>query len=196
VTDPHRRFFAGWSKFYESTPVFARLLRGQQDEALRRIAPARGERVLDLGCGTGRALQLVPGAVGADMSLEMLRAAPAGRAACARAEALPFRTATFDAVLCTNSFHHYPEPVGTLREIRRILRPGGRAVMVDPNLDHPLSRLTIYGGEALVFGMSVHLHSARDWLALLEGAGFAHATAEPLATFALGTVSLCIEARA
>jgi SAM-dependent methyltransferase len=196
VTDPHRRFFAGWSKFYESTPIFARLLRGQQDEALRRIAPARGERVLDLGCGTGRALQLVPGAVGADMSLEMLRAAPAGRAACARAEALPFRTATFDAVLCTNSFHHYPEPVGTLREIRRILRPGGRAVLVDPNLDHPLSRLTIYGGEALVFGMSVHLHSAREWLALLEGAGFAHATAEALATFALGPVSLCIEARA
>ncbi len=196
VTDPHRRFFAGWSKFYESTPLFARLLQGQQDEALRRLAPAREERVLDLGCGTGRALLLVPGAVGADMSVEMLRSAPPGRAACARAEALPFRTATFDAALCTNSFHHYPDPLSTLREIRRVLRPGGRAVLVDPNLDHALARLTIYGGEALVFGMSVHLHSAHEWLALCTDAGFARATVEPLSALALGPVSLCIEARA
>ena len=196
MTDPHRRFFAGWSKFYESTPLFARLLRGQQDQALRRLAPARGERVLDLGCGTGRALQLVPGAVGADLSLEMLRQAPPGRAACGRAEALPIRSAAFDAVLCTNSFHHYPDPLSTLREIRRVLRPGGRAVLVDPNLDHPLARLTIYGGEALVFGMSVHLHSAHEWLELAAEAGFARVAAEPLSAFALGPVSLCVEARA
>jgi ubiquinone/menaquinone biosynthesis C-methylase UbiE len=196
VTDPHRRFFAGWSKFYERTPLFARLLRGQQAEALRRLAPARGERVLDLGCGTGRALQIVSGAVGADASLEMLRQGPHGRAAAARAEALPFRSATFEAVLCTKSFHHYPDPLGTLREIRRVLAPGGRAVLVDPSPDHPLSRLTIYGGEALVFGMSVHLHSAPEWLQLLAAAGFARATVEPLSAFLLGRVSLCIEARA
>jgi hypothetical protein len=69
-------------------------------------------------------------------------------------------------------------------------------VLVDPSLDHPLSRLSIYGGEALLFGMSVHLHSPREWLALLAAAGFARATAEPLSAFLLGGVSLCIEARA
>jgi demethylmenaquinone methyltransferase/2-methoxy-6-polyprenyl-1,4-benzoquinol methylase len=196
VSDPHRRFFAGWSKFYESTPIFARLLRGQQDEAIRRLALADGERVLDLGCGTGRALQIVPRASGADASLEMLKQGPRGRAACARAERLPFRAAGFDAVVCTNSYHHHPDPLGTLREIRRVLKPGGRAVLVDPNPEHPLSRMTIYGGEALVFGMSVHLHNAREWLALLADAGFAHGTAETLSAFPLGPVSLCIEARA
>ena len=194
MSDPHRRFFAHWSRFYESTPLFARLLRNQQDEALRRLAARPGERVLDLGCGTGRALQLGPGAVGADASLEMLGAAPSGRVACARAEALPFRGGAFQAVLCTNSFHHYPEPLDTLREIRRVLAPGGRAVLVDPNLDHPLARLTIYGGEALVFGMSVHLHSAREWESMCRAAGFAHATAEPLRSVALGAVSLCVQA--
>jgi SAM-dependent methyltransferase len=135
VTDPHRRFFAGWSRFYERTPLVARLLRKQQDEALRRLAPLRGERVLDLGCGTGRALQLVRGAVGADASLEMLRQGPRGQTTCARA-------------------------------------------------------------EALVFGMSVHLHQAREWLQLLAAAGFARATVEQLSAFLLGRVSLCIEARA
>ncbi len=196
MTDPHRRFFRYWSKFYERTPVFARLLQGQQDEALRRLAPRQGERVLDLGCGTGRALQLAPGASGADASLEMLRKAPRGRAACAQAEALPFRAGTFGAVLCTNSFHHYPEPVATLREIRRVLAPGGRAVLVDPNLEHPLARLTVYGGEALLFGMSVHLHAARDWVALCTEAGFSRATAEPLSAFGLGPVAVIVEARA
>ncbi len=196
MTDPHRRFFAGWSRFYESTPLFARLLRGQQDEALRRLAPAPGERVLDLGCGTGRALHLLKGAAGADASLEMLQQAPRGRVACAHAGALPFRSGTFQAVLCTNSFHHYPDPLLTLRELRRVLAPGGRVVLVDPNLDHPLARLTIYGGEALVFGMSVHLHSAKEWLSLCTEAGFSRANAEPLSAFALGPVSLLVELRA
>jgi SAM-dependent methyltransferase len=194
VIDPHRRFFAGWSRFYESTPLFARLLRGQQEEALRRLAPARGNRLLDLGCGTGRALQLVTGAFGADASREMLSQAPRGRVVCSLAGALPFRTGAFEAVLCTNSFHHYPEPLETLREIRRVLSAHGRAVLVDPNLDHPLSRLTIYGGEALVFGMSVHLHSLREWEGMALAAGFSRALVSPLNFTLLGPVSLCVEA--
>src|SRR4051812_37098954 len=131
MSDPHRRFFAGWSKFYERTPLFARLLRGQQDDALRRLAPKAGERMLDLGCGTGRALALVESAVGADASLEMLKEGLRGRAACALAGSLPFRDGSFDAVLCTNSFHHYPEPLNALREVRRVVAPGGRALFVD-----------------------------------------------------------------
>ena len=196
MSDPHRTFFAGWSKFYERTPIFTRLLRGQQDEGLRRVALMPGERLLDLGCGTGRALTLREAALGADASLEMLRQAPRGRVACASAGELPFRSGSFDAVLCTNSFHHYPEPAATLREIRRVLRKDGRALLIDPNLDSPWSRLTIYGGEALVFGMSVHLHSAGDWLALCTEAGFSGARVEPLSAALLGQVSLCIEARA
>lgn len=194
MSDPHRRFFAGWSRFYAFTPLFTRLLAAQQDEALRRLAPAPGEKMLDLGCGPGRAMERFAGAVGADASLEMLARAPAGRVACAHAGALPFRSGAFDKLLCTNSFHHYPDPLSTLREIRRVLAPGGRAVLVDPNLDHPLSRLTIYGGEALVFGMSVHLHSAAEWESMARAVGFARAQVTTLQFTLLGAVSLCIEA--
>jgi SAM-dependent methyltransferase len=151
--------------------------------------------MLDLGCGTGRALELVPAALGADASLEMIRKAPRGRVVCARAGALPFRPGAFQALLCSNSFHHYAEPAATLREIRRVLAPGGRAVLIGPNLEHPLARLTIYGGEALLFGMDVHLHSARDWVELCSNAGFSRTSVTPMAEFPLGAVSLCIEAQ-
>jgi SAM-dependent methyltransferase len=194
VSDPHHRFFSGWSKFYEATPLFTRLLRAQQDEALRRLAPASGERVLDLGCGTGRALELLPQAFGADASREMLHSAPRGRVACARAGALPFRSGAFEALLCTNSFHHHPDPLLSLREIRRVLSPGGRAVLVDPDLEHPLARLTIYGGEALMFGMSVHLHSAREWESMALAAGFSRCDVSKLKFTIFGAVSLCVEA--
>lgn len=192
MADPHRSFFARWARFYERTPLFTRLLRSQQDEAIRRLALLPRERLLDLGCGTGRALGVVRGAVGADSSLEMLRQAPRGRAACALAGALPFGDGAFDALLCTNSFHHYPEPVLTLRELRRVLKPGGRAVIVDPNLHHPLGRLAVYGGEALILGMPTHLHAPLEWRSLCASAGFSQAAVQLLS----GGVSVCIEARA
>ena len=204
MKDPHQAFFARWSKFYEATPLLAKLLRRQQDLALERLGAAPGERVLDLSCGPGRALQALTGAgaiaVGLDASPHMLVAArEAGlREPLVWAEAghLPFRDASFTAILCTNAFHHYPEPLATLRELRRVLAPGGRAVLVDPLLDSAWSRLAIYGGEALLFGMSVHLHGCAEWRTLCSAAGFARATAEPIATFPLPATSVLVTAHA
>ena len=212
MNDPHQGFFAVWSRFYESTPLLGPMLRSQQDAALARLAPRRGERILDLGCGPGRALRALRllgcRAVGLDPSAEMARAArevaPVSRAS---ASALPLKTASVDGVLCTNSFHHYPEPLATLREVRRVLRPGGRAVLVDPNLEHPAARLAIYGGEALLFGLGVHLHAPGEWRDLCRDAGFAEVEVERLSPLLPGlsrlpaladwaAVSLCVVARA
>ena len=206
-TDPHQGFFALWSHFYESTPLLGPLLRQQQDHALDRLAPRRGERILDLGCGPGRALRALEAlgcsAIGLDPSMEMARQArAAGPVARGSAPSLPLKTASLDGVLCTNSFHHYPEPLATLRELRRALRPGGRAVLVDPNLEHPAARLAIYGGEALLFGLGVHLHAPDEWRALCREAGFAAVEVERLAPpllsrlLPLTAVSLCVVARA
>ena len=198
--DPHQRFFAAWSRFYEATPVLGRLLQRQQDAALRALAPRSGERILDLSCGPGRGLSalLEQGArpTGLDASGPMLVNArarlPSVPLARGDATFLPFRDAAFSGLVCSNAFHHYPDPLGSLREMRRVLAPGGRAVLVDPRLDSLLARLTIFGGEALLFGMDVHLHDPQGWTALCAKAGFARARAEPLATFPLPATSVVV----
>ena len=192
-TDPHQGFFAFWSRFYERTPLLSPLLRSQQDLALARLLPKRGERILDLGTGPGRALRALEQqgcrAIGIDLSAEMLsRAREQAPVVRASASALPIKSGAFDGVVCTNSFHHYPEPLGTLREVRRVLAPGGRAVLIDPNLEHPAARLAIYGGEALLLGMGVHLHAPEEWRALCRAAGFTSVHVERLAPPLLGAL--------
>ncbi|MDX2169356.1 MAG: class I SAM-dependent methyltransferase [Deltaproteobacteria bacterium] len=106
-----------------------------------------GARLLDLGCGVGHLLHWLArhGAAaalhGTDLSLNSLRAARAGGVAglCAGdAAALPYRDASFDAVVCNGAAHHLPDLPAALRELRRVLRPGGRLVLFEP-VDSPLT---------------------------------------------------------
>ena len=110
---------------------------------LEMAALQPGERVLDIACGTGLVSFRVAEAVGArgavvgtDISGEMVEAAR--RSAAERdvdnasfersdAEALPFADATFDAAVCGLGLMYVSDPVKALCEMRRLLRPGGRA---------------------------------------------------------------------
>jgi ubiquinone/menaquinone biosynthesis C-methylase UbiE len=101
------------------------------------VQGARG-RTLDLGCGTGRNLPLLPSgtrAVAVDPSRHCIRRArrraPAVPVVIARAEALPFRDATFDTVLSGLVFCSVGDPARGLAEVRRVLRPGGELRMLE-----------------------------------------------------------------
>ena len=52
-------------------------------------------------------------------------------------ERLPFESGSFDIVTCANSFHHYPRQDRAVAEMRRVLRPGGRLMIIDGYRDGP-----------------------------------------------------------
>ncbi|MFF3747148.1 class I SAM-dependent methyltransferase [Streptomyces kronopolitis] len=141
---PHevRAFFAaraaGWdAKFPDDGPAYAA---GVAELGLRE-----GDRVLDAGCGTGRALPALRSAVGprgtvlgADLTPEMLAAAVrAGRGGAARllladVTRLPLPDAALDAVFAAGLLSHLPHSAGGLAELARVVRPGGRLALFHP----------------------------------------------------------------
>ncbi|MFH8222132.1 class I SAM-dependent methyltransferase [Streptomyces sp. NPDC018057] len=135
---------ADWdSKFPGDGPAYA--------AAVAELGLGDGDRVLDAGCGTGRALPPLRAAVGvsgvvvgADVTPAMLEAAVragrdrAGRLLLADVGALPFRTQSFDAVFAAGLVAHLPRPAKNLRELRRVVRPGGMLALF-----HPIGRAAL-----------------------------------------------------
>ncbi|MFJ7209715.1 class I SAM-dependent methyltransferase [Streptomyces sp. NPDC098789] len=135
---------ADWDrKFPGDGPAFA--------AAVAEFDLRPGDRVLDAGCGTGRALTELRSAVGpsgtvlgADLTPQMLAAAvAAGRAAAgalllADVARLPLRDGGLDAVFASGLIAHLPDPEANLRELARVVRPGGRLALF-----HPIGRLAL-----------------------------------------------------
>jgi ubiquinone/menaquinone biosynthesis C-methylase UbiE len=138
-----------WATFYDTFVTIATLgksksLRAQTAD-IAAIQP--GEHVLDVGCGTGELTMLArqrtgtDTVVGLDASPEMIAVArrKAERAHLAIdyrvevIEKIPFPDNTFDVVLSSLMMHHLPDPLkqAGLLEIQRVLKPGGRVVVVD-----------------------------------------------------------------
>lgn len=157
---PKRWFFDAWSHFYDLEWVQRAVYRPEQDAVLAVLRIERVRRVLDVGCGTGQLahrLRLTNArvhVVGCDFSLGMLRAARDRdrRVAWVQGDAvrLPFASEAFDAVVSTQAFHWFPDQRAALREIARVLRPGGVFVLtvVRPILG-VLGRIIEQGGHVL-----------------------------------------------
>lgn len=158
--------------------------RAFREKILQLASLAPGEKVLDVGCGTGTLAIAAKRHVGEsglvygiDASPEMI-ARSSAKARKARidimfergiAEALPFPDATFDVVLSTIMLHHLPRKarLEAIREMRRVLRPEGRILAVD-----------FEGDAAQLKGILAHFHprrhghvKARDLIALFEESG-------------------------
>ena len=135
---------ADWdSRFPDDGPAYA--------AAVAELGLREGDRVLDAGCGTGRALTPLRAAVGpsgvvvgADLTPAMLQAAVRagrghdGQLLLADVAALPLRSETLDAVFAAGLIAHLPEPSGNLRELARVVRPGGTLALF-----HPIGRAAL-----------------------------------------------------
>ena len=109
---------------------------------LKAAGPLHGRRVLDAGCGRGAVaralLEACPTAEvwGVDLSLTMLRHAPqAMHARHGSIQNLPFPDACFDVSICVEALEHAGNAPGAVAELCRVVRPGGRVLIVDKSLD-------------------------------------------------------------
>ncbi len=184
-----REHFDRWSREYERDHV-SRWLQELQLEALGALELRPDDHLLDVGCGSGAAVRAaaptVAHAVGVDLSQGMIArahelagATPSVEFSVADAEALPFGDATFTTVLCTTSFHHYPNPGSAVAEMARVLTPGGRIVIADMVSDRLIMRVF---DQVLRRTQPSHVGCQRssDLAGLLTGVGFAEPTTRAL----------------
>jgi demethylmenaquinone methyltransferase/2-methoxy-6-polyprenyl-1,4-benzoquinol methylase len=114
------------------------------------------QRLLDAGGGTGRIsavlLSMVKSVYIADPSLGMNhRSADKGfPTVCAQAEFLPFSSGRFDRVIMVDALHHVLDQRKTAYELFRVLVPGGRIVIVEPNIHQFIVKVIAIGEKALL----------------------------------------------
>ena len=175
--------FDQWARWWNRTEA----LNAQVYEAVRVRLGDSHRHVLDVGCGTGLLGRMLVDAhptrtvVGIDLSTVMLAKARELAAAApdrlafqvGDAELLPFSDTSFDAVVNTLSFHHFPHPERAAREFYRAVRPGGVVVIVDVLFSRWVAGL--YNWLNPLWSS----WSGREWVktydgmtGLLEGAGF------------------------
>jgi len=108
-------------------------------DALRPTVPDAGGRVLDLGGGTGvlsaRLAQVLPAeysVVDPTPAMEHYARKRTGVITVhGKAEAIPLPDAAFDAAVVSDAFHHFPDQDGAVAELLRVVKPGGRLVILE-----------------------------------------------------------------
>lgn len=145
--------YSSLARFYDT--LFAPLTERRIGRAVRRIPFKEGDRILDMGVGTGLSLRFYPENVevlGIDLSEAMLAQAQQKvehlglshvRLAQANALAPPFADASFDHTLISHVLSVAGDPLGLLNEAKRLTRPGGTIVVVNHFRDdlHLIGRL-------------------------------------------------------
>ena len=151
-------------------------------KVLRWLQPEPGAAILDVGCGTGPFAEFAAGhghpVVGVDLAdnaLAKARAKGLTKLALAQGERLPFADDSWGWAVCLGNLEHFLDPLAGVRELARVLAPGGRVAIMLPN--------AYYSGDlwkVVRTGRGPDHHQAIDrfatcaeWRDLLEAGGLA-----------------------
>ncbi len=122
--------------------------------------------LLDAGGGTGRVATVfreeARQVVVADLSFAMIGYAKEKGllSACASAEALPFPANTFDRVIMVDAFHHLADQVLAAAELWRVLKPGGKLLILEPNIHRFGIKLLSLGEKLLLTPSNIMTYEA------------------------------------
>jgi len=157
-------------------PYYDRIFRRTNvDDLARYLDPDVSHRVLDVGGGTGRVARYLIGSVRQicvlDPSLGML-AEGQRRGICitqGEAEALPYPSAIFDRIIMVDAFHHLCDQERAAAELMRVLAPGGKLVVEEPDIAHPAVRIVALGERLML--MRSRFRAPRTMQRLFEERG-------------------------
>ena len=165
------------------------------EKSLDGLVVVRGDRVLDVACGTGAFARLAAHVAGTRGRVVGVDPSPAAIETARRVDVtstvewrcddldgLPFDDGAFDVVACQHALHRFPDRAGILREMRRVLRPGGRLGIMTwgPIEENPAFAIQLdaavkagFEGSGVVEGLldAFGLHRAEELVALAERAG-------------------------
>ena len=155
---------------------FAELVGGPLTAYLRQRLPERGGRAVDFGCGTGQHAWLLSRrfneVLAVDVSAPMLQFAerhrPSGNICYQHRDLMdvtPEQDGSFDFVLSTHTLHHVPDLAVALKQIRCLVRPGGRLVLidnVDPRRQAPRGWFRAEARKALIFDLRRRRRPVRE----------------------------------
>lgn len=137
-------------------------------------------KLLDVGCGTGNVLcRLVNGKrelYGIDLSERMVeeckkRMGGDAYIKMADAEHIPYEDNTFDTLVCNASFHHYPHAVEVLREMKRVLKDGGKLFIGEGHIIQPFRILMNFSFRFSNSG-DFHSYGKHELIGILKTNGF------------------------
>jgi len=161
----------------------------QRDETLRRLALKSGEYVIDIGCGPGFLCESMAADVtatgrvlGIELSEDLVRFATERKSKAwidyrvGDAVMLDVPSAAFDVIVSTQVVEYIPDADAALREMHRVLRPGGRGILVDTDWDTVVWHASDPDRMQRILRAwddhCVHPHLPRSLIPRLRAAGF------------------------
>lgn len=163
--------FSKWADNYDN-PFTSITFRQTNAKIVKLVDPKQNSSLLDIGCGSGILIKYLLNTnrrmklYGLDITPKMVKVAkrkfindPSVKITLGSAIHIPYKDGSFDYVTCASSFHHHPDPLKSIKEMVRVLKPGGKLLILDMCIEGILRKMLFkientYHNEGKVFRLT------------------------------------------